>query len=180
MKKYIRIIGIIVLGLFFLSAFPKHTRAQQGEVSFQLFYDQLSPYGDWVDYADYGYVWIPNAGPDFVPYSTAGYWVFTDYGWTWMSDYNWGWAPFHYGRWYYEPAYGYVWVPDNEWGPGWVTWRESRGFYGWAPMLPGISIDFANSNNYNGPDNHWTFVRDVDFGRTNINKYYISNTTLQY
>jgi hypothetical protein len=40
------------------------------EVSYQSFYDQLSPYGNWVNYPGYGYVWSPNAGPDFQPYAT--------------------------------------------------------------------------------------------------------------
>ena len=31
----------------------------------QVFYDQLSPYGQWIDYPDYGYVWQPNADADF-------------------------------------------------------------------------------------------------------------------
>ena len=176
MKKNIRIIGIIVLGLFFLSAFPKHTQAQQGEVNFQVFYDQLSPYGDWVDYDNYGYVWIPDAGPDFVPYSTAGYWVFTDYGWTWVSDYKWGWAPFHYGRWDYNNYYGWFWVPDTEWGPSWVNWRESDGYYGWSPMQSGINISFNTGNDYDSHNDHWTFVRNRDFERPDINRYAVDRT----
>ena len=30
-------------------------------VTTQVFYDQLSPYGQWVNYGNYGYVWIPSA-----------------------------------------------------------------------------------------------------------------------
>ena len=72
---------VILLALIVSSViFPKPTSAQQNDVSFQVFYDALSPYGEWVDYRNYGYVWIPDAGPDFVPYSTAGYWVLTDFG----------------------------------------------------------------------------------------------------
>src|ERR1700761_1436748 len=42
----------------------------------QVFYDELSPYGNWIDYPDYGYVWAPaDVGPDFRPYATNGYWV---------------------------------------------------------------------------------------------------------
>ena len=48
--------------------FTQKASAQQSNVSFQVFYDQLSPYGEWVSYPDYGYVWIPDAGTDFVPY----------------------------------------------------------------------------------------------------------------
>src|SRR5665647_2087301 len=116
MKSKIKILAIL-LGLIISSViFSKQASAQQGNVSFQVFYDELSPYGQWVDDPNYGYIWIPDAGQDFVPYSSNGYWVLSDYGWTWVSDYNWGWAPFHYGRWDFNNYYGWFWIPDNVWG----------------------------------------------------------------
>lgn len=155
---------------------PHEASAQQVSVSFQLFYDELSPYGSWVDYPNYGYVWIPDEDPGFSPYETSGYWVFTDYGWTWVSDYRWGWAAFHYGRWDYDNRYGWFWVPDDEWGPAWVSWRRSPGYYGWAPLRPGISISKAFGGGYQERNERWIFVRDRDFGRANINNYYINRT----
>ena len=106
------------------------------EVSYQSFYDQLSPYGNWINYPGYGYVWMPNTGPDFQPYATNGNWIYTNAGWTWASNYSWGWAPFHYGRWFYENGYGWMWVPGNEWAPAWVSWRGGGDYYGWAPLVP--------------------------------------------
>jgi hypothetical protein len=159
---------------------PQKATAQVS-INFQLFYDNLSPYGYWVDNPDYGYVWIPNVSDEFTPYGSNGYWVFTNVGWTWVSNYSWGWAPFHYGRWFYDSYYGWLWVPGDEWGPGWVTWRRSEGYYGWAPIGPGISITIAYSSRYRLPYNQWTFVRDRDFGRTNIYNYYVDssrNTTI--
>lgn len=159
---------------------PQKASAQIS-INFQVFYDDLSPYGFWVNNPDYGYVWVPEVSDAFIPYGTNGYWAFTNMGWTWVSNYSWGWAPFHYGRWFYDPYYGWIWVPGYEWGPGWVTWRVSQGYYGWAPIGPGISISFAYSNSYRLPYNQWIFVRDIDFGRPNINKYYIpsaSNITI--
>lgn len=150
----------------------KQTAAQNSEVSFQVFYDNLSPYGHWVDYPSYGYIWIPSAGADFVPYSTSGYWVMTDYGWTWVSAYEWGWAPFHYGRWNYDSFYGWFWVPDNIWGPAWVVWRTSPGYYGWAPLGPNVSITFAMGGGYNPPSDYWCFVSNQYMGREDINNYY--------
>ena len=154
--------------------FPRQASAQEPYISYQVFYDQLSPYGQWVDYPSYGYVWLPDAGPDFYPYSSRGNWIMTDYGWTWLSDYNWGWAPFHYGRWDYDNLYGWFWVPDNVWGPAWVIWRKAPGYYGWAPMGPGMSVGMSFSNNYNNYSNHWIFMNDRYFGRNNINRYYAS------
>ena len=127
----------------------KVPQEQEGPVTVQTFYDQLSPYGSWVNSPAYGYVWVPNVGPDFVPYGTAGHWAFTEYGWTWVSDFPWGWAAFHYGRWYYDYYMGYVWIPTTQWGPAWVSWRSNDGFYGWAPMGP---------RGYEYPRDRWVFV----------------------
>lgn len=124
------------------------------QVSFQVFYDQLSPYGYWINDPYYGYVWVPNVGSDFRPYYTNGYWTMTEYGNTWVSYYNWGWAPFHYGRWTYDNWYGWIWVPDNVWGPAWVAWRTGNDYYGWAPLAPGYSVSY---NSYYFPNNWWVF-----------------------
>ena len=130
------------------------------EVSYQTFYDELSPYGRWVDNPDYGYVWVPDAGNDFRPYSTNGHWVWTEnYEWMWVSDYDWGWAPFHYGRWEEDPYYGWFWVPGYEWSSAWVAWRDGGDYYGWAPLRPGINISINfNIGGYSPPDNYWCFA----------------------
>ena len=117
MKAFTKFFATSVLLTIFYTVNPIQVKAQGASVNFQVFYDDLSPYGQWIDYRGYGYAWVPSAGPDFIPYSTGGHWVWTDYGWTWVSDYDWGWAPFHYGRWDYDNYYGWVWIPDNEWGP---------------------------------------------------------------
>ena len=177
MKSFIRIFGLIVLINITMVIAPQPMKAQGVTVGFQVFYDDLSPYGTWVNNAEYGYVWYPNAGADFTPYGSNGYWAMTDAGWTWVSYYPWGWAPFHYGRWYDDPMFGNMWVPGNEWGPGWVCWRQSEGYYGWAPIGPGISLDMAYSNNYHVRNEDWRFVRDKDFGREHINNYYTDRAT---
>ncbi|MCX6175518.1 MAG: hypothetical protein NTZ27_12265 [Ignavibacteriales bacterium] len=170
---YIRIFALVIT-LYLVSAiFPGQISAQQNDVNYQEFYDQLSPYGQWIEDNNYGYVWIPTAGPDFAPYLTNGYWILTDYGWMWVSDYNWGWATFHYGRWDYNGSYGWFWVPDYEWGPSWVTWRRSNGYYGWAPMRPGISISVTFGGYNDVPNDRWIFVRDRDIERHDIGRNYI-------
>jgi DNA segregation ATPase FtsK/SpoIIIE-like protein len=169
-KLFFLLLFLLCLGIWVT---PQRVSAQGASVNFQVFYDDLSPYGTWVNNPEYGYVWVPNVAPGFTPYSTNGYWVYTDEGWTWVSNYPWGWAPFHYGRWYTDQSYGPIWVPDNEWGPGWVTWRRSGDYYGWAPIGPGVSNNVAYSNAYNPPSNQWTFVRNNDFGRRDLNNYYV-------
>jgi len=126
--------------------------------SYQTYYDELSPYGQWVNTPEFGNVWVPAAGPDFVPYSTAGHWVYTTYGMTWVSDYSWGWCAFHYGRWDHDNYMGWFWVPGNEWGPAWVSWRSGNGYYGWAPLPPAYGR-VSETNTYNVPSERYVFVQ---------------------
>ncbi len=103
------------------------------------FYNQLEPYGQWIQVGTYGSVWRPTAAVVDVgwkPYHTNGSWIYSDHGWYWKSTYSWGWAPFHYGRWHHHNNHGWVWVPGYDWGPSWVSWRYTQGYYGWAPLPP--------------------------------------------
>lgn len=175
LKAVIKLLTLFIAFSAATSIAPQKASAQ-GSISFQVFYDDLSPYGYWVNNSDYGYVWVPRVSHGFIPYGTNGHWIFTPSGWTWVSNYSWGWAPFHYGRWFYDSYYGWVWVPDYEWAPAWVIWRRGEGYYGWAPIGPGISIEVAYSSGYNLPYDRWRFVRERDFGRTNIYNYYVSSS----
>ena len=138
-------------------------------ISFGVFHDRLSGYGDWVYSDRWGEVWVPaDVSEDFHPYDTNGHWVYTDYyGWMWVSDYEWGDIAFHYGRWVDDPDAGWMWIPGYVWSPAWVVWRSNRDYAGWMPMPPdeqflsgasfgmsggGISfgIDFGNTGGYYG------------------------------
>jgi len=142
--------ALVLVSLLFA---PVSTQAQAGvSISFQTFYDQLSPDGSWVN-TDDGYVWVPNAGPSFRPYATNGHWVYSDDGWVWVSDYRWGWAAFHYGRWRQDPSLGWCWLPDTEWAPAWVVWGNYSDRYCWAPLGPHIS--FSASFGWNPPAAYW-------------------------
>ncbi len=108
--------------------------------SVDVFYDQLSPYGVWVDDPVVGQAFIPDQ-PDFVPY-TNGHWENTDVGFVWISDEPFAWATSHYGRWWFSNDYGrWVWVPDTTWGPNWVDWYDAGGDLGWAPLAPQVVLD---------------------------------------
>ena len=149
---------VMVMGFLVACMLSVSSVKAQGSVSFQVFYDELQPYGTWVNHNHYGYVWMPRVDRGFVPYATNGYWINTEYGNTWVSDYSWGWAPFHYGRWFYDDFYGWMWVPDSAWGPAWVVWRSGGGYYGWAPLMPGFGYS-ASYNYYNRiPHHYWSFV----------------------
>ncbi|MES2703508.1 MAG: DUF6600 domain-containing protein [Bacteroidota bacterium] len=149
---------IATLFVFLSFAAPKAV-AQYDEsyISYNDFYQNLAPYGQWVDDPQYGYVWSPNVDADFRPYYTNGNWVMTEYGNTWVSNYQWGWAAFHYGRWTYDNYYGWLWIPGSNWGPAWVSWRESDGYYGWAPLGPGYDVT-ATYTDYSCPGDWWVFI----------------------
>jgi len=171
MKREIKYLTLLYAIVVMYSVYPKLTIAQQTYVSFQVFYDQLSPYGRWVDSPDYGYVWFPDVGPGFQPYFSNGHWIFTEFGWMWISDYPWGWAAFHYGRWEYDNVYGWYWIPGDTWGPSWVVWVSSGDYYGWAPLGPGISIHISFGINYYRRIRHWVFVRNRYIYRNDITHY---------
>jgi len=109
-------------------------------ITYQHFYDNLSPYGTWIDYPGYGNVWSPRLEGEFRPYATNGYWVYSPEGWAWQSSYAWGWAAFHYGRWLYDDNYGWLWIPGYDWSPAWVTWGTTGGYYAWAPLMPEVNV----------------------------------------
>ena len=177
MKFINKICGISLIAFLIMLAAPNMSKAQEGGyVSDQEFYDELDPYGTWVNDPQYGNVWIPDAGDDFRPYATRGHWVVTDYGNTWVSDYEWGWAPFHYGRWRYDDYYGWEWIPGHEWAPAWVSWRHGGGYYGWAPLQPGISISISLGNSYRVPDYYWVCAPQAYITRPNIYNYYVPPT----
>lgn len=143
------------------------------EVTYQTFYNQLQPYGNWINNAEYGNIWQPYASKGFRPYETSGHWVSTVDGWAWASDYNWGWAPFHYGRWLFDQSIGWAWVPGYEWAPAWVTWGQYNNYYAWAPLAPGINISFGNA--WRAPSNYWSFVPRNYINYSNLNRYTVRN-----
>ena len=161
------------------------------EVSFQSFYDELSPYGEWImitkeeidseltkgegqgyssitDDENFIYVWQPTtAGKNWNPYIN-GKWQYTEQGWMWVSDYNWGWAPYHYGRWMRFKEYGWIWLPGYVWAPAWVMWRVSDTHIGWTPLSPVAkwnSESGITTENYRfkPKDEDWVFVQKSSF-----------------
>lgn len=132
-------------------------QSEKQGIDFNTFHVLLSPHGQWIDYPPYGFVWVCSI-PGFRPYYSDGYWIYADGAWTWVSLYDWGWAPFHYGRWKFVSIYGWIWVPAYDWAPAWVCWRRGPVYYGWAPLEPGITINYIITNGYACPDDYWTFV----------------------
>jgi hypothetical protein len=176
MKILNKIWGVSLLALLLIVAAPHISKAQDESISEQDFYDELAPYGTWVSDPQYGDVWIPDVAEDFRPYQTQGHWVLTEYGNTWVSEYPWGWATFHYGRWRYDNYYGWEWIPGYEWAPAWVSWRHGGGYYGWAPLTPGISLSLSFGNSYSVPDSYWAFAPEAYINRPNIYNYYVPHT----
>ncbi len=165
-------IKIFALGLLMVMALgaKEPLKAQPGaRISFETFYQELSPYGRWTTNPQFGTVWTPYVSNDFQPYSTNGYWEMTEYGNTWVSDYEWGWAPFHYGRWSFDDYLGWFWVPGYDWGPAWVNWRSGGGYYGWAPLGPGIGINVS----INIPSFWWIFVPNRHFYTPHWHNYWV-------
>ena len=148
-------------------------------MSYQTFYDELSPYGSWINYPGYGYVWVPQANEGFSPYMSDGQWQYTDYGWTWVSDYAWGWATFHYGRWFMDPDYGgWLWIPGYDWAPAWVNWGMYGDYYCWTPIGP---RDYVNGRwGYGSYPHHWNCVPQGHMGEPGVSRYVVTNDVVNH
>jgi len=185
MKKILWIIPVILLitagyaGYFSSPGLGHPARggssiAPSAQEDTSLFYDRLSPYGNWTNFSPYGYVWTPRQmGYRWRPYSD-GHWVWTDDGWTWIANEEWGDIPFHYGRWGWDNDMGWFWVPGTDWGPAWVTWRSNDQYMGWAPLPPGVEFSAGmnfNSLSINIPLNFWVFIQGPHFQDQNLNPY---------
>ena len=162
------LLPFLLISLLFCTTVPS-VHAEE-EVSLDFFYDNLEAYGIWQEVGDYGYCWQPHqADVDWRPYSD-GRWVYTEAGWTWDSNEPFGWAVYHYGRWANISNLGWIWIPGVEWGPGWVSWRHSQRYVGWAPLPP--EAHFRRETGFHGwvddyydigPSNY-CFVEGRNFG----------------
>src|SRR5690606_41857837 len=87
--------------LMIVGVFKSSEVSAQGydDVTFDDFYYELDPYGDWDNDPEYGNVWYPDVERDFRPYGTNAYWSMTEYGNIRDSNYDWRCAPFHSVRW---------------------------------------------------------------------------------
>src|SRR5450830_585897 len=164
------VVATILLGALGMVIPAPQARAQVSvSVSIGAFYDELSPYGEWVD-CTYGECWVPRGvGAGWHPY-TNGQWIYTRYGWTWVSSDPWGANPYHYGTWAFIGRHGWVWVPGTVWAPAWVTWSYSDSYVGWAPMPPTVGFGSAG---YSGRpvvvnEAQYVFVPTNRFVGTNV------------
>src|SRR5262245_54709363 len=131
------------------------------ETTYNDFYgaDDLSSYGTWTTYGDYGQCWVPRVSSDWAPYR-FGQWIWVPVaGWTWLSSERWGWAPYHYGRWAFVSGLGWVWVPG---------FRSYRGvyahrYYRWRPAL----VQFSNISTSSGDYVCWNPLRPGERWRRN-------------
>lgn len=174
MKTLLSFLAVSLL----LTVPPVHADDRQS-ISLDFFYDNLEPYGSWREIGDFGYCWQPrDVEDDWRPYSD-GRWVYTDAGWTWDSEEPYGWAVYHYGRWANVESVGWVWVPGTEWGPGWVSWRHSPRYVGWAPLPPEalFSVDIGLNawvdDYYDIGPSSYRFVEGHNLGARRLNTVFI-------
>lgn len=174
MKRIVIVLGCVI-ALYSFS--PQSVVSQTGSVgvSFNAFYDGLSPYGEWVSAGSGVYGWRPSrVAAGWRPY-TVGRWCWTDDGWYWVSDEPWGWAAYHYGRWTYDDYYGWIWIPGYDWAPAWVEWRYGDDCVGWAPLSPyavfSVSWGIHYRTRWDTPHSWWSFVDCGNITHPNIHRY---------
>lgn len=181
MKKiFLLAASIVGLQLVSFDGTFAHGRGHGGvTISFGVFYNELSPYGEWIPCGAGVYGWRPiGVHVGWRPY-TVGRWCWTSDGWYWLSDEPWGWATFHYGRWHYDDYYGWIWIPGYDWAPAWVEWRYGGGYIGWAPLSPyavfSVSWGIHYRTRWYTPVTWWNFVDCRYVGSANVRRYVYRN-----
>ncbi len=128
----------------------EYARAMYGDaaaITIEAFYEELAPYGQWIEDSRLGYVFVPH-DPSYRPFRN-GHWGQSDRGLVWVSYDAVGWAVCHYGAWTIMDDGRWAWVPGTRWSPAQVDWRASDRFVGWAPKLDGTAT---------APASIWIFV----------------------
>ena len=136
-------------------------------------YEDLDPYGDWIDDREYGRLWTPRVVVnDWAPYRYGRWAHVQPWGWTWVDDAAWGFAPFHYGRWVYVSHRSrWAWWPGPYvrrpvYAPALVAWFNRPGVnisiasgpaVGWVPLGPREHYlpRYSNNPNYIRNLNHF-------------------------
>ncbi len=138
--------------------------------SLDIYGNDFDSYGDWVQTADYGYVWTPlHVAAGWAPYR-IGRWCWIGGEYVWVSHEPWGWVPYHYGRWAFVSNIGWCWVPPPRtatvyWCPGFVAWIQTPTYVSWVPLAPG---EIYYGHGYYGPNS-------VNIANININTIKIKN-----
>lgn len=132
----------------------------------QEFKQVLAQFGSFQAHARYGEVWVPSNAvvpQGWKPYAPCN-WIYTkQLGWYYDDRSEWGRIVHHYGRWAHDTSLGWVWVLGEEFSPGWVVWRTSTDWTGWAPTPPDVDMKEMNAEAFNS-DKHWTFMESKKFG----------------
>ncbi len=138
------------------------TKAHAEATTLAEFKSVLANYGQWGTHEKYGDIWVPTVTPPgWHPYP-ACQWTYTKDGWYFNDDTAWGQIVHHYGRWSHDEQIGWFWVPDQDWSPGWVVWRKSDKWIGWAPMPPEQDYQLVSSDAFNN-DKLWIFMEAKKF-----------------
>jgi hypothetical protein len=170
--RHIRLAGLLfalLLGLFTSSgaAFAQSSSAPRASVPDEPVQAEvrsvLAQYGRFVQHARFGEVWVPTVTPEgWHPYPPC-HWVKTrQYGWYYDDKTPWGQIVHHYGRWFWDQQIGWAWDPGSEFSPGWVVWRTSSDWVGWAPMPPDQAFQNMSADQFNNSD-QWIFVETAKF-----------------
>jgi hypothetical protein len=125
----------------------------------------LSQYGRFVQHQKYGEVWVPTVTPQgWHPYPPCNWVNSKQYGWYYDDKTPWGQIVHHYGRWAYDAQLGWIWTPGSEFSPGWVVWRTSPEWVGWAPMMPDQDVQKISASDFNNAG-YWIFVETKKFAQ---------------
>ena len=155
-------IAILVIAVF---AFSPVKSEAYSNFSFSVgFHNELSPYGTWVNYSNYGQCWRPYGYSGYRPY-VDGSWSYSNYGPTWNGNEAWAPYTYNYGQWIYTASYGWIWIPGYDYHQNYVDWSYGGGYIGWRPQFP-------SGYYYPGNDSSlWIVINANNFGYRSYRPY---------
>ena len=131
MKIIQGIAGLAVAVALVVGIAPTPAKADV-DVSFGLFYNDLSPHGSWYVSAQYGRVWQPYfVNLTWSPFADGAWIWYPHAGYVFVSSYPWGWAPYRYGSWVFIGGRGWCWRP----GTSFVSWWTAPVFHNPPPVF---------------------------------------------
>ena len=122
----------------------------------------LADYGNFVQLEGYGEVWVPTVTPEgWHPYPPC-HWIYTeDAGWYFSDDTPWGSIDTITGAGHMTPKSAGS-GSSTPIGAGWVVWRDSDKWIGWAPMPPDQDAQKVSLEEFD-KDKMWIFMETPQF-----------------
>ena len=139
----------------------------------QDFEETLAKHGKWIEDADYGQIWVPNANKErgWKPYQDGMWQNHDDKSLFFFSFEPFGYIVYHYGQWQWSPSSRWYWIPGYTWGPAWVNWYQYGDYAYWSPTYHDKQYYNRYYRDYNWSGSRfWTSIHKNQLRSPNLSR----------